>query len=66
MNTVGQIADRKDVPVHRVAYVVKARQIAAEGWADNSRVFSEAATRQIEDELDRLNAARSQAAETQA
>lgn len=53
-NTVGTIARRKGVPVHRIEYIVHSRGIAAEGFAGNSRVFSAAATDQIEQELDRI------------
>lgn len=53
-NTVGTIARRKGVPIHRVKYVVESRGIAAEGFAGNARVFSPAAADQIEQELDRI------------
>ncbi len=41
MATVGQIARRFSVPVHRVEYVVRANDIAPDGWAGNARVFHE-------------------------
>lgn len=40
--TVGLIAERLGVPVHRIRYIVERRRIAAAGRAGNARVFSEA------------------------
>ncbi len=49
--TVGEIARRLEVPIHRVEYVIRARSIAASGWAGNARVFSDADVRRIAEEL---------------
>ena len=40
--TVGSIADRLGVPVHRIRYVVESRGIEPTGRAGNARVFTDA------------------------
>ena len=52
--TVGVIADRLGVPVHRVVYVVESRHISPAGRAGNANVFSEADAAHIESELRRI------------
>ena len=39
--TVGVIACRLGVPVHRIEYVIRSRNIRPRGMAGNARVFSE-------------------------
>jgi DNA-binding transcriptional MerR regulator len=40
--TVGEIARRIGVPIHRVEYVIRARRIEPTGRAGNIRIFTEA------------------------
>jgi hypothetical protein len=54
--TVGEIARRLGVPLHKVEYVIRARAIAPQGWAGNARVFSEADVARIQSELKRIAA----------
>lgn len=49
--TVGEIARRFDVPIHRVEYVIRSRAIQPTLRAGNIRVFSEAAADRIGAEL---------------
>jgi len=56
--TVGQIAKRLHVPVHRVQYVIRTRRIHPCVRAGNLRVFSEGDVRQIGSELKRIEADR--------
>lgn len=49
--TVGEIARRLDVSLHRVEYLIRARQIKAQSRAGNSRVFSERDFHRIEEAL---------------
>ena len=53
--TVGEIARRLDVPVHRVEYVVRSRRIRPASRAGSLRVFSEAAVARIASELRRMD-----------
>jgi len=53
--TVGVIAQRLGVPLHRVLYVVRARSIKPVGWAGNSRVFAESDVQRIASELARID-----------
>jgi len=53
--TVGTIANGLEEPLHRVEYVIRARNIKAIGKAGNSRVFSEAAVARIASELRRID-----------
>lgn len=52
--TVGKIAQRFGVPVHRVVYVVESRGIAPAGIAGNVRVFDEPSVSRIASELARI------------
>ena len=54
--TVGEIARRLGVPVHRVEYVVRARGIRPSGWAGNARIFTDADVDRIAGELRRIQA----------
>lgn len=56
--TVGEIAQRLGVPVHRVVYVIESRGIEPAGWAGNSRVFDEPAVNRVASELRRIAADR--------
>lgn len=58
MLTVGVIASRYSVPVHRVEYVIRTRSIAPAAMAGNARVFSEADETYIASELQRIDAER--------
>jgi hypothetical protein len=51
MPTVGEIARRLGQPVHRVEYVIRARQIQPGGRAGNCRVFAEEDVARIAAEL---------------
>ena len=53
--TVGEIARRLEVPVHRVEYVVRTRQIDPIGMAGNARVFGAEDVRRIAGELSRID-----------
>lgn len=55
--TVGEIARRQGVPLHRVEYLIRARGIRPSGWAGNARVFSEEDVERIARELGDSNAA---------
>jgi len=55
MTTIGEIARRLGAPVHRVAYIIRTRQIEPESIAGNCRVFSEADVAYIASELRRIN-----------
>lgn len=56
--TVGAIARRLGWPVHRVAYVIRARGIRPAGWAGHARVFRDTDLAVIAAELSRIAAAR--------
>lgn len=45
--TVGEIARLLRVPVHRVEYAIRARNITAVGRAGNARVFDDSALKRI-------------------
>lgn len=53
--TVGEIARRLGVPVHKVEYVVRARGIVPVAWAGNARVFAESDVARIASELARID-----------
>jgi DNA-binding transcriptional MerR regulator len=53
--TVGTIAARAKVPVHRVLYVIESRGIRPVGRAGNARVFTEADALRIAGELRRID-----------
>jgi DNA-binding transcriptional MerR regulator len=54
--TVGEIARRLDVPIHKVEYLIRAREIQPKGWAGNARVFSETDVDRIAGELQQFSA----------
>lgn len=56
--TVGVIAQRLGVPIHRVAYIIRARGIAPVGRAGNARTFAEEQVEQISVELHQIEEAR--------
>jgi DNA-binding transcriptional MerR regulator len=45
--TVGELARRAGVPVHRVTYLIETRDILPEGRAGQARVFSAVAAEQV-------------------
>lgn len=59
--TIGEIARRLGVPVHRVEYVVRTRSLRPAARAGNLRVFLEADTGFIASELRRMDADRGRA-----
>lgn len=58
MWTVGSIAKRLGVELHRVEYLIDAREIEPVGRAGIARVFDDAAVERIESELQRIEATR--------
>ena len=56
--TVGQIAKRLGVETHRVAYVIRSRDIRPCGRAGIHRVFDDAAAERIGSELQRIQRAK--------
>jgi len=52
--TIGEIARRLGIPIHRVEYVIRARGIRPCGWAGNARVFSEEDVNRIAAEISRI------------
>jgi hypothetical protein len=58
MPTIGEIARRLGQPVHRIAYVIRSRNIEPLATAGNSRVFSEASVEHIASELRRIESDR--------
>jgi hypothetical protein len=56
--TVGEIARRLEIQVHRVEYIIKSRKVQPIGWAGHARVFSSASYMHIESELRRMEADR--------
>lgn len=52
--TVGEIARRLGVPVHKVEYLIRARGIVPMAWAGNARVFAESDVHRIGAELRRI------------
>ncbi|MGE5611208.1 MAG: hypothetical protein ACM359_18305 [Bacillota bacterium] len=56
--TVGEIARRHNVPLHRVEYVIAARQIRPMGRAGNALVYSEKDVGLIGEELNRISSER--------
>ena len=53
--TVGEIARRLGVPLHRVEYVILSRNLRPSGRAGNARVFTEADVAHIASELRRID-----------
>ena len=58
IHSVGTLAKLFDVPVHRIAYVIRSRGIEPAGIAGNVRLFDEAAAQWIGSELQRIEDAR--------
>jgi hypothetical protein len=58
MPTIGEIARRLAVPIHKVEYVIRARDIRPYGRAGNARVFAEDAIEAIAAELRHIGGAR--------
>jgi len=56
--TVGEIARRLGLPVHRVEYVIRSRKIPPVSWAGHARVFHDADLDRIAAELQRMAPAR--------
>jgi hypothetical protein len=52
--TVGEIARRLGVPLHRVEYVIRSRRIEPTGKAGNAYVYSDADVDRIASELRRI------------
>lgn len=63
MFTVGELARRAGVPVHRVTYVIETRGIEPLGRAGQARVFSQAAAEQVLQELQQINSSRPEKAD---
>ena len=59
--TVGEIARRLGKPIHRVEYVIGARNVCPCGRAGNSRIFTDADLRFIAAEIRRIDAERGMA-----
>ena len=57
MPTVGEIAKRLGVGLHRIQYVVRSRRIRPAGLAGNARVFSNEDVSVIANELRRIDSA---------
>ena len=55
MPTIGEIARRLGEPIHRIQYVIRARNIRPCGWAGNARVFPEDAVQAIAAKLHRID-----------
>ena len=53
--TVGVIAERFGVPVHRIAYIVDSRGISPVGRAGSAYIYTEASVQRIESELRRIS-----------
>ena len=53
--TVGEIARRLAVPLHRVEYVIRSRNLHPCGLAGHARLFSEADVTRIAGELRRMD-----------
>lgn len=56
--TVGEIARRLAVPIHRVEYVIRSRNLKPASRAGNLRVFSEADIAFVAGEIVRIDADR--------
>ena len=52
--TVGEIARRLGMALHRVEYVIRSRDIRPAGWAGHARVFGDADLARIASELERI------------
>lgn len=60
LNTVGRIARRLGVPVHRVEYIIQSRAIAPVAFAGRLRLFDREAVARIRHELNTIDARRLQ------
>jgi len=60
--TVGVIASRLGLPVHRVEYLIRARGIKPIGRAGTARIFSEEAVQAIAAEAQRIDVLRADGA----
>ena len=56
MPTVGEISRRLGVPLHRVEYVLRTRNIRPSGIAGNCRVYADEDVERIAAELRRIGA----------
>ncbi len=56
--TVGEIARRLNVPLHRVEYVIRSRGILPAAKAGNARLFTDEDVSVIRSELDRIDSSR--------
>ncbi len=54
--TVGEIARRLAVSIHRIEYIIRTRNIQPSGWAGNARIFTEVDVDRIASELRRIDA----------
>ena len=59
--SVGEIAERCSVPIHRAEYVIRSRGIEPVLVAGGRRLFDEPAIEQIRSELRRIESERGQA-----
>ncbi|REJ91094.1 MAG: hypothetical protein DWQ34_15775 [Planctomycetota bacterium] len=62
--TVGEIARRAGVPVHRVTYLIESRRIVPLGRAGQARVFSEEVADEIIVQLRQIATSRGEHTET--
>jgi len=53
--TVGEIARRTGYPVHKIEYVIRARDIAPTGRAGNAYIYGEADVQHVTYELQRID-----------
>ena len=60
MPTVGEIARRTGYSLHRVEYIIRARNIRPSGRAGNARVFTDADVERIASELRRIDSEKAQ------
>lgn len=58
LDTVGRIAERLGVPLHRVQYVVHRKRIRPTAFAGRLRLFDRAAVARIRHELNAIDARR--------
>ncbi len=58
LDTSGRVAAKLGVPVHRVQYVLKSRQIVPSAFAGRLRLFNRAAVARIRHELNAIDARR--------
>lgn len=56
--TVGEIARRLKVPLHRVEYAIRSRGILPAARAGNARLFTESDVIHIREELERIDSGR--------